>query len=120
MEASTYAFTHFRTITNFYDHRKLFNKLKFRISILKQKALNELYRRVLTGSEKYVKKKRPIIIASGVAQFQQLRGNVPAPIKVFKDALLNKIKQKETLMNAWLMNTCPPKFVPDVKKEQHT
>ena len=88
----------------------------FKLYGKKRKALTEMCKRLVTGSAKYSnemplvqqlnpskwkpitptdqfqEKQKPVVIAFGAARFGNLRGNVPAPTKAFKQALMDFIK----------------------------
>ena len=115
--ASQYCLRHFELITKFYDPNSRYSKLRFRSYINKQKALNEMSKRLLHGSKKYENDSRdiqasekkwkrlkpsdtddedskPIIIAYGAANFGNLRGNVSAPAKLFRRTIVRFAKQR--------------------------
>jgi len=48
-----YIFDNFKSITDFYDENLRFAKIKLANYIKKQKALSEIFKRLLTGSNKY-------------------------------------------------------------------
>lgn len=106
-------FQNFLQVRNFYNFCQ--RSLRFTLYNKRQRALTEICKRLLTGSEKYTslppiqqsnplkwkpltpsdqrhEQQRPIIIAFGAAQFGALRGNISAPTKALKKALNHFVK----------------------------
>ncbi|ORE04287.1 hypothetical protein BCV72DRAFT_337371 [Rhizopus microsporus var. microsporus] len=109
-------------------------KLHFRNYRKKQKALNEMFKHLFSGSHKYGsgdsfeihqrnsekykpllpsnsqdERTRPVVLAFGAVRFGVLRGNVSAPRKLFRAAFLHDVKQpKSTLQRHDLHD---PKYV---------
>jgi hypothetical protein len=113
--ALQYIFRNFDALRDYYTDVQ--RKLKFQNYRQRQKAMNEMCKRLFSGNSKYQpecadiqqqnlqkwkplsprdgqdERTRPVVVAFGAAKFGNLRGNVSAPTKLFKAALLNHVKK---------------------------